>query len=227
LLLIVLLPGLTQGGDWSNWRGPRFDGSVTGTPLAGREAFGLEVVWKHELGSGYSAIVVSGNTAVTMFSDHTDDFVVALDASSGAERWRYRLGPTYRGHDGSEDGPSGTPTIAGGRVFAFAPLGLLVALDLETGKSVWSVDVAKRFAPQEPRFGFTVPPLSVLDMVMVSVGAGEGNTFVAFDAATGELRWAGGDDTVSYETSILATRGAGRPRDDPLPIRGTARGSTS
>lgn len=210
LLLAVLLPGSAAGNDWPNWRGPGFDGVVTATPLADREAFGLEVAWRRELGSGYSAVVVAGDTAATLFSDHTDDFVVALDSATGAERWRYRLGPTYGGHDGSEDGPAGTPTIAGGRLFALGPRGLLVALDLASGGLEWQVDLAQRFAPREPGFGFTAPPLAVLEVVVVSVGATGGNTFVAFDAATGEIRWSAGDDTVSYESSILATLGGRR-----------------
>ncbi len=208
--MVVVLSGTTQAGDWPSWRGPGFDGAVGGTPLADGEAFALEVAWRRELGSGYSAVVVSGETAVTMFSDQADDFVIALDAGTGAERWRHRLGPTYGGHEGSEDGPSGTPTIAGDRVLALGPRGQLVALALDSGKLAWQIDIAERFAPQEPRFGFTVPPLAVDDLVVVSVGAVDGKTFVAFDAASGEVRWTVGDDTVSYETPILTTLGGRR-----------------
>lgn len=210
LAAFAVLAVRVEASDWPTWRGPRYDGSVTGTPLGERQAFGLEVVWRRELGSAYSAVIVSGDTAVTMFSDHSDDFVVALDAASGAERWRHRLDSTYGAHDGSEDGPSGTPTIAGGRVFAFAPKGQLVALDLETGALAWQVDVAGRFAPKEPRFGYTAAPLAIGDLVVVSVGAVPGKAFVAFDAATGEERWSAGDDTVSYESPILATLGGRR-----------------
>lgn len=203
------LPPL-EAADWPSWRGPRFDGTAPDVDVLGARTFGLEVAWQRPLGSGYSAVVVAGDTVVTLFSDHTDDFVIALDASSGAERWRDRLGATYRGHDGSEDGPSSMPVIAGGQVYVLGPRGMLVALDLAGGKRMWQVDIAARYAPKVPSFGFTTSPLADGDLLFVSVGAANGHGFIAFDAATGAERWALGDDTVSYQSPILATLGGRR-----------------
>ena len=41
---------------------------------------------------------------------------VAFAADGGEEIWRYRIGDTYAGHDGSHDGPISTPLMTGGRV---------------------------------------------------------------------------------------------------------------
>jgi hypothetical protein len=50
-------------------------------------------------------------------SDGTSDVIAAFDEQSGAELWRFAVEPTYRGHDGSHDGPMTTPLIHDGRVF--------------------------------------------------------------------------------------------------------------
>ena len=67
--------------------------------------FGLELIWKKPLGSGYSRIAVADGRGVTMFSDGEFDRLVALDVDTGEEIWRYQIATTYRGHDGSQDGP--------------------------------------------------------------------------------------------------------------------------
>jgi hypothetical protein len=56
--------------------------------------------------------------------------VIALDAVTGRERWSARIGPTYKGHDGSQDGPIATTTIDRDAVFAVGLHGIILALDL-------------------------------------------------------------------------------------------------
>ncbi len=202
LALAVAAPALTA--DWPTWRGPALDGSAPGDGVFAGE-FGLAVSWSRPLGSGYSGIVVSSGRALTMFSDHRDDWVIALDPATGEEHWRHRIGPTYAGHDGSDDGPAATPVISGDRVYALAPRGRLLALRLADGVPVWSVDLVERLGARAPRFGFVATPLVGDGRLFVLTGGSAGRLVTAFDEATGEVRWSsGGDDRAAYQSPIFA-----------------------
>ena len=150
-LLKTLGAGATHGadtpspvGEWPSLRGPNSDGTAPhGATFRGPEGAQLSVVWRSPIGPGYASVAVVGGRAVTAFSDGTEDVVAAFDAASGKELWRQAGEATYKGHDGSFDGPIATPAIADGRVFAFFNRGALVALDLASGRVLWKGDVVK------------------------------------------------------------------------------------
>jgi len=117
VLSVALLTAVAaaQAADWRNLRGPGFDGGAVGPAvLAGSPQLHLE--WKHAIGPGYSGVTVAAGRAVTAFSDGTHDVVTAWSTTDGRELWRTPIGRTYRGHDGSTDGPVGTATLTESRV---------------------------------------------------------------------------------------------------------------
>lgn len=188
-----------DAGDWPCFRGPGINGiSDEKLPFGPNEPFALDVAWKKPLGSGYSGIAIAGDRLVTMFSDKKSDVVVALGAKDGSELWRFELGTTYVGHDGSHTGPIATPAIAAGRVFALGPRGGLVALNLESGAVVWKIDLLADLKAKEPMYGFGASPL-VVDGVLV-VGVGGETAYAGLDPATGKVVWRVGKDTVQYQT---------------------------
>ena len=88
--------------DWPSWDGPNGDFKVNDAGLfPADQAYTLKVAWRKPLGAGYSPVSIRGDLAVTMFSDETFDYVIALNAENGADRWRYKIGPAYLGHYGS------------------------------------------------------------------------------------------------------------------------------
>ena len=145
-------------GEWPRFRGPNADGISPATDVFGDGPFGLDVTWKHELGSGYSGIAVAGDRLVTMFSNDTSDLIAAFDRETGAEIWRYELGPVYAGHDGGDPGPLSTPLIAGDSVFGLGARGTLYSFELATGKLLWSKDLAKDLEARAPFYGFSLKP---------------------------------------------------------------------
>ena len=207
ILCTSLQPAAQQSADWPRWRGAAFDGAAsTGRRIFDRP-FELRMRWRALLGAGYSGVVVGGGRAVTMFSDGTNDVLVALDAGSGAEAWRTVLAPTYPGRDGSTGGPVSTPAIADGVVYALGPRGDLLAAGLNDGRLLWRRHLADDLQAAVPHWGFTTSPLVAGDVVIVLTGAGEGRAVVAFDRRTGRTVWQSGDDTASYQSPILATVG--------------------
>ena len=61
------------------------------------------------------------------------EFVVAFDVATGKEAWATAHGKAFRNDRG--DGPRGTPTVDGDRVYALGGNGDLSALDARTGKA--------------------------------------------------------------------------------------------
>ena len=165
------------------------------------DSFGMELAWDRELGSGYSRISIADGKAVTMFASDEVDVVAAFDVATGDELWRFELGEMYVGHNGSHDGPNGTPTIAGDTVFALGPKGRLAALGLGDGAVAWQRELTED-GSEEPFHGYTTSPIVAGDRVIVLTG-GEGRSITAFDRATGEVVWASGDDAVNYQTPTL------------------------
>lgn len=188
--------------DWPGFRGANADGvaAASGVWSPGRP-LSLKIAWKRTLGSGYSGVSVVGNMAVTMFSDGVDDVAVALDAGNGKELWRYKIEKTYKGHDGSHDGPIATPLIAGGRVFGLSPRGKLFALDKKNGAEQWSTDLVAEHGAKSPHYGFASSPLLLDGVLIVQLGAKD--AFVCgFNPKDGQRIWAAGDDKLSYQSPI-------------------------
>ena len=208
LFLALLLAPVPLFADWPNWRGPTYDGVAVEKGVLPKDVVGLRVAWKKSLGTGYSSVAIASGKAVTFFGDGTNDYVVALDLASGRELWRYRADLTYKGGlagSGSADGASGTPSIEGGVVYALAPMGQLLALDLATGKLLWSRRVDQEDAAKPPGAGFVTSPTIAGGIVVVQTGGAAGHGLTGYDKLTGARLWSRGDDPVGYQSPILAT----------------------
>jgi outer membrane protein assembly factor BamB/enterochelin esterase-like enzyme len=200
-ILILSITTFLFGSEWPSMRGPSQNGRVDGGNFAGTEG-ALGVAWRATIGPGYSGVTIVNGKAVTLFSDGKQDYAIAFDANSGKELWRYKIADTYKGHDGSHDGPIATPVIADGRVFGFGAAGHLFALDHATGKQLWTINVAETLGAQAPFYGFGASPVVAGNVLVLELGAKEGKAIAAFDVATGERKWTLGDDVISYQTPI-------------------------
>ncbi len=218
LILLTVAVEAVRADDWPQFRGQQSDNTFRGETKLG-EVEGLAVVWKRDLGSGYSGISVASGRAVTAFSDGTDDVIVAFDGDTGDELWRRSIGSTYRGHDGSHDGPISTPLIAGGRVFMLGPGGNLAAIDLASGDQIWSSHLAGDHGSMPPFFGFGTSPLLADGVVVVTSGSqagppgsppGKGPSVLGLDPASGEVLWKTGQSPVTYQSPMTATVGGRR-----------------
>ncbi|MCH8954000.1 PQQ-binding-like beta-propeller repeat protein [candidate division KSB1 bacterium] len=213
ITLLVVIASLLAAGliyssdsgknDWPRWRGKNMDGKALQTDVF-KEGHGLKIGWKKTLGSGYSSISIADGRAVTMYSDSTFEYIVALDVDSGNELWKVELDSTYKGHDGSHDGQLSTPTIDGDKVFIYERTGKLLAFDAKTGKELWSRDVKSEISPQEPFHGFGTSPIVFGDVLMCQAGGTDGHTVCGFDKNDGKLLWSTGSDTINYQSPITA-----------------------
>lgn len=167
-VLTVVTAGVAQAGDWPSLRGPRSDGSAAGGG-AFAEPTALELAWRQTIGPGYSGVTVAAGRAVSAFSDGTHDVVVAWSVSDGREIWRTEIGETYRGHDGSTDGPVGTATLTDGGVYFVGPHGDLLALSADSGEILWKKNLTSEWDAPAPTYGFANVPWATVGFCGVTV----------------------------------------------------------
>lgn len=205
LALLAAFPPV-DATSWPGLWGPSRNGVVAAaTPT------GIDVLWRRASGSGYSEIAVHGGLAITMEARGANDIVVALDAATGRERWNVPVGPTYRGHSGSDDGPIATPTIAGGDVFALGPFGHLLAIDMSTAHVRWRHDLRADFGARAAAYGFAASPLVEGDLVIVPTWGASSKGLLAFDRESGRLVWSRSVAVeASYASAVAATIGGVR-----------------
>ena len=211
-ILCLLVLGLWANeskteSDWPWWRGHGNDAVVNGLDLfQGHENFGFRIRWKKPLGSGYSGVSVAGGMAVTMFESGGQDYMIAYDAASGVERWRYRIGDTHLGRFGSADGPISTPLIGNGMVFGLGPNGHLFALDVYSGKVRWAHHLVEDMAVTPPQiYGFTTSPVRFENTLIVPGSYADGSAVCAFDMESGKVLWKAGKDSVDFQSAVLTT----------------------
>ena len=205
--LAALAAATTAADDWPQLWGPQRDGRSQATAsIAHAPTLKAREIWRKPIGSGFSAVSVVGARGYTALSDGTSDQVIAFDTASGKELWRTPLGDTYRGHDGSRDGPISTPSVDGGRLFLVGPHGRLVALDAGDGHVLWSHDLPKEYGAAVPSYGFATSPVAAGGRVIVQAGGEKENYLVAFDPASGKVAWSSHPSAGAvYVSPVLAT----------------------
>ena len=200
----VLLISLTAAaGDWPQWRGPNRDGisSETGL-LTSWPAGGPRVVWKTTgLGEGYSSFSVVKGRLYTQGQRGDQEYVYAFDIKTGTKLWEVPTGRPYREQRGN--GPRGTPTIDGDRLYAMAADGKLVCLEAVTGEVLWSQNVVQKYGASVIHWGMSESPLVDGNRLIVMPG-GPGASVVSLNKLNGELQWKTGSDSAGYSSAIVA-----------------------
>ena len=187
--------------DWPEFMGSKRNGLSSETNIFNKKNNPvLQAKWVKVLGSGYSGISFHDNVAITMYSDHKFDYVKALEIKTGEQIWQYQIGPTYKGHGNSQDGPLSTPIIDDKQVYCLSPFGVLFSLEHSTGKLKWEIDLANQFQAIPPNWGFTTSPFLFENNIIVLAGIEDNGFVIALDKLTGEIKWKAEQDKVEYRS---------------------------
>src|SRR5205807_2496424 len=98
---------------------------------------GPPLVWEKQIGTGYSAPSVRGNLLVLFHRVENQEIVESMDATTGKTIWRTAYETNFRDPFGYNNGPRCTPLLTENLCYTFGAEGVLLCLDLQTGKQVW------------------------------------------------------------------------------------------
>lgn len=190
-----------NGGDWPQWRGPNRDGISKETGLLNQwPAEGPPLLWKATgAGTGYSSLSIAGGRIFTMGVRQGREHVIAFDIKTGKELWATAHGGVFKNDRG--DGPRGTPTIDGNRLFALGGNGDLSAIETESGRIVWTINILQKFGGSNPRWGISESPLVIGEKVLVNAG-GEGASVIALNKKDGSVIWKSQNDAAGYSSAM-------------------------
>ena len=192
-----------ESAGWPQMLGPNRNGLSAETGLLDAwPTDGPTEVWRVEGGVGMSGLAIHRGRLVTVVQKAGKQTVITVDAKTGKPVWEQAIAPLYKNPMG--DGPRGTPAISGDQVFVFTGEGILVALNFESGKILWSHNTLKELDGKEAEYGMACSPLVVDNLVIVTVGAPSA-TVVAYETKTGKQVWAAGDDVAGYSSPTLLT----------------------
>jgi len=200
--------------DFPQFLGPQRDARVRGVRLKRDwQAHPPRLVWRHEIGAGWSTLAAVNGFAVTLEQRGADELVTCYEVTSGKPRWFHAIPARHETTLGGI-GPRSTPTIDQGRVYALGATGVLRCLDGATGQLIWSEDLLARLGVtpaedlREIAWGRAASPLIVDRWVVVPLGGRSSPprvSLIAFDKTTGQMVWMGGDCQASYSSPVLTT----------------------
>jgi outer membrane protein assembly factor BamB len=198
---LILIALSAQAADWPQWRGPDRNGISKETGLlAAWPKGGPRQVWKTQgLGEGYSSFAVVGGRLYTQGQQSGRQFVLAIDTATGKPLWKTLTGEALANDKGN--GPRGTPTVDGNRLYALSSDGTFVCLETETGKLVWQKQFVKEFGGRLPRWTYAESPLVDGGLVIATPG-GPGAAIVAFNKNTGATVWKSQSDRAAYSSAV-------------------------
>ena len=196
----VLPPGLayTRIGDakkdpsnwltyWGDYQGDHFSALTQITP---QNVKALQARWILPMPSGpvveATPIAVDG-TLYTTYTANGSQGALAVDARSGLVIWKYERKQKKMNPYANNPYNRGV-AVLGDRLFFGTLDGALIALDVRTGREVWSAQIGDTMQG----YSLTAAPLALKNEVIVGVAGGEFGIrgFVeAYDAQTGKQLW--------------------------------------
>jgi outer membrane protein assembly factor BamB len=179
------------GDDWPQWQGPARDAiSKERGLLQEWPKEGPRLAWKVKgLGAGPSTPSVADGRIFGMSHQGKDEVVWAISETDGKAIWVTRLGSAF-GQDRPQanEGPGGTPTVDGDRLYALGLDGTVSCVQVKDGKLVWQRSLTADFGGQVPAWSFRESPLVDGNKVIVTPGGADA-TLVALDKLTGKTIW--------------------------------------
>lgn len=188
------------GENWSNWRGPNYNGSTTGNPPV--EFSQTEnVKWSVELpGPSAATPIVHGSHVFVSSADPQEEklWAIAVDRESGEELWRNEAGTGYQ-QDNRSNYASPSPVTDGEVVIFFYGTGDLAAYDFD-GEQLWHRNIQADYGEFAFLWTFSTSPALIDGKLYMQVlqrdepvsGRGQQGAesyILALDPQTGEELW--------------------------------------
>ncbi|MCS7469080.1 PQQ-like beta-propeller repeat protein [Stieleria sp. ICT_E10.1] len=210
------------GEDWPGWLGSSRDGVYRESGVIDQiPDSGLPIKWRTPIAGGYAGPAVADGKVFVFDYQRSGGEVVndpgqratltgkerllVLDAKTGGKIWEYSYDRPYE--ISYPAGPRATPTVDQDKVYLLGAEGDLTCLSVADGSLVWTRNLPNDFGAEVPIWGFASHPLVDGDLLYTMVG-GQGQGVVAFEKATGQVRWKSLDAKAGYcATRIIEVGG--------------------
>lgn len=208
LAMILMLCNLSVvAQDWNQWRGPARDGKVAGFKAPQTWPDKLTQTWKVPAGlSDATPALVNGR--IYIYSKVADNEVLqCFDAQSGKQLWQSPgyPAPVVSGPAASHPGPRSSVSVSDGKVVTVGVAGDIACFDASTGKLLWRNEDYKG---QVPQFFTGMSPLVYSGVCYAHLGGPNTGTFVAFDLASGSIKWKVDGEGPAYGSPVMMTIGS-------------------
>ncbi|MBA4389219.1 MAG: hypothetical protein C0404_14695 [Verrucomicrobia bacterium] len=192
-LFAAVAAPLAVAQDSPCFRGPNRDGSYPGAQLRLNWAEKPpKILWKKDVGFGFSQVVTSGKLALTCGyqPDKDASFLYCFDAETGADQWQIEYKDTFGGARSRLLGPIPTPAIDDGRVYVVAAMGAIYCYELGTQKKIWEKVTNKDTTAKLGDYGDSVSPVVSGDLVIAHLTLGpDSAAWHAFQKKDGLVAW--------------------------------------
>jgi outer membrane protein assembly factor BamB len=204
VMVAAVAPGARVPADWPQWQGPdrtnisKETGLLKEWPSAGPTA-----IWSAGgIGGGYGSLAIVGERVYVQGMRNGSSIISALNRADGKQVWSKNLGRAQSNDQG--DGPRGTPTIDGDRLYTLTESGDLWCLKTD-GAEVWHRNILSDFGGPQIRWLISESPLVDGPHVVVTPG-GRGAGMVKLDKMTGKTVWQANElsDPAGYSSIIAA-----------------------
>jgi len=207
----LVFGSLVHAANWPGWRGPGFDGVVSGKGFPTQWSATEHVRWKIDLpGKGASTPVVWGDRIVLTCDIEGKNGVLCLDPA-GKEVWQQTVGKLIPGKHAKATGCNPSATTDGKHLYVYFKSGDLACLDF-SGKIVWEHNLQSEFGKDTLWWDLGTSPVLTKDNVVVAVMHSGPSYVVAFNKETGKQAWKADRDldapseaAQSYSTPVVAS----------------------
>jgi outer membrane protein assembly factor BamB len=205
--LLISLNTLVAHGDapvdWCRWRGPHGNSVSDETGWNPRKLMPEpEIVWRANVGNGYSSLCIKGKSLYTMGNSDDKDTAYCLSVDDGRRIWEY----SYSCKPGSYAGPRASPVYSDGCVYTVSREGHLFCLEAMTGRVKWQKHLAEEANAKIPTWGIASSVIIDDELALLNVG----KFGLALKKDTGQLAWQSPKDVCGYASPVVYDSGAQR-----------------
>jgi outer membrane protein assembly factor BamB len=192
-----------QKSEWGKWRGPNGDNVSIEKGWSAVNLDSANVLWRKDIGFGHGAFVVrnkkcyiTGWNETVVNSDTTSaSTVYCLNTKNGEMLWSFSTPAAKRGWTG----PRATPTLDGNNLYHLTEEGKLFCLNAESGKEVWTVDMAADSLAVVNDWGYSPSPVIAGNLILFNMN----EAGIAIDKNSGKVVWNSNKKIASFATAKL------------------------
>jgi outer membrane protein assembly factor BamB len=165
------------------------------------------VLWKTNVGVGFSSVVVAEGRLFTAGWAEGRDTVVGLEAMTGELVWSHSHEEPL-GNKMYEGGPNATPLFAGGRLFTVSKTGSVFCYDAATGAVRWETRLGSLVRAKISDWGVSGSPVMADPGILLIPYGPHG---VALDPGTGKVLWDSGTrKDMTFAAPVLVDLGGSK-----------------